>query len=292
MKNKKLRRVIESIGLDIGNWVDDLGGNTLISESNRVSWQTTDVAPDTLWAAEADDLHTEESEMVDDVVEDVNEEHASVFVPVNGGIKQYIQENIGEYGIDEVAGIWETELVSEFSDLDDLQIGTIVEGNLIHILGEKTYKDLRRDAPNFLRIRDKSRQTPGSTYVGIDENNIIAFKTPSHTHPGVTYDQQVKLLDLEYLIQHYAGIKKPIEIVRLALEGNIEVHCTDPSWKYWGFQYIGTKKNYAVVPEPRYPKIRNPRLKGSVCKHLDNVLFVLPFQNAKIARDLVKQQRL
>jgi hypothetical protein len=214
------------------------------------------------------------------------------FIPVEGGYVQYIRENLDDLGIDTLMTLWEDQLIEEHHTIKDEQIDSIIEGNLVHIIGEKSYKDLRRNAPHFLNIRGKSKDTPGSRFVNIDEKNICHFKTPSHTHAGVTYDQQVHLIDLEEIMKTQGGIKKPLEIIRLALEGNIAVHCTDPSWKFWGFQYIGTKEKYAITKEPRYPKVRNPRLKGSVCKHLDNVLFVLPFQNTKILRDLRRQKRL
>lgn len=199
------------------------------------------------------------------------------FILIKGGCKQYINDHIKSYGLQKLITEVGSDLITE---------------ELKHIIGEKTYKDLRIDAPKFLNIRVKSKETPGSRYITIDEDNICHFKTASHTHPGVVYDQRVKLLKLDKLIRQYSGIKKPIEIIRMALEEDIAVHCTDPSWKYWGFQYIGTRKKYATEPEPRYPKIRNPNLKGSVCKHLDNVLFILPFQNSKIMHDLRKQERL
>ena len=210
-------------------------------------------------------------------------------VVITDGYKKYINDHIGDIGITNLAEMWINELPTEYADYKK---NIIVDDTMLHILGEKTYKDLRRDAPNYLRIRDKSKKTPGSRYIEIDEDNIIHFKTPSHTHAGVTYDQKVKLLQLEELIQTHSGVKKPSQIVRMALAGDIKVHCTDPSWLYWGFQYIGTKDKYATDPEKRYPKIRNPQLKGSVCKHLDNVLFILPFQTSTIVKDLREQQRL
>lgn len=214
------------------------------------------------------------------------------WIPVEGGYRQYIADHVDHLGASNVIELWMTELINLYEGESDDGIDMLLESSMVDILGEKTYKDLRKDAPYFLRIRDKSKSTPGSRFIGIDDMNICHFKTPSHTIPGVTYEQSVKLVDLENLIKTQSGRLKPIEIVQMAIEGNIEVHCTDPSWRYWGFQYIGTKDDYSILPEPRYPKIRNPQLKGSVCKHLDNVLFVLPFQNTKILKDLIDQQRL
>lgn len=210
---------------------------------------------------------------------------------IEGGYKKVLLD-IGKSRIDEIVDIWMGELIDTYPDATDDELNKILEAYAKYIFGEDTYRDLRRDAPNYLRIRDKSKQTPGSKYHKIDKDNIMYFTTPSHTIPGVVYTQRVKLLDLDKLIEKYKGEKKPLDIVRMALEGNIQVHCTDPSWKYWGFQYIGTTRDYALEKEPRYPKVRNPNLQGSVCKHLDNVLYILPFQNTKVLRDLRKMGRL
>jgi hypothetical protein len=211
---------------------------------------------------------------------------------VDGGLKAFIRETITQENIYELIDLWETEILSENMLATDDDIDMAIEEHLKIYLGEENYKDLRSDAPDFLNVRAKSKQTPGSRYQFTDKKGVIHFKTNSHRIPGVVYDQQVKLLDLDAVIQRFGGTRRPQEIVRMAIEGNIEVHCTDPSWKYWGFQYIGTKDDYSIVPEPRYPKVRNPNLKGSVCKHLDNVLYILPFQVSKVTADLRKLKRL
>jgi hypothetical protein len=55
-------------------------------------------------------------------------------------------------------------------------------------------------------------------------------------------------------------------------------------------QYIMTQKDAAIIPEVRYPHIRNPNLKGVVCKHLNRTLKVLPFHLGNLAA-AVKEQR-
>jgi hypothetical protein len=73
--------------------------------------------------------------------------------------------------------------------------------------------------------------------------------------------------------------------------GNLRLHCTCPSFSYWGFQYILTQLDAAIVPEDRFPHIRNPELKGIVCKHLNKTLKVLPFHMGDMAKE-IKAQRL
>jgi hypothetical protein len=219
------------------------------------------------------------SKILDHVQEDVGESSCML---LEGGYVSHISSNIGK--LTEILECWVDSFEGDVIFED-------IHNELTFLLGELTYKDIRSNVTDFLQVRAKSKQTPGSKYLGMD-GDVLKFKTNSHRLPGVVYDQMIHLLDLEELITKYKGSKQPSEIVRMALAGNIKVHCTDPSWKYWGFQYIGTVKDYSIDPENRPPDIRNPRQSGAVCKHLDNVLYVLPFQSQKIVVDLKKQGRL
>jgi hypothetical protein len=53
---------------------------------------------------------------------------------------------------------------------------------------------------------------------------------------------------------------------------DVLVYCDCPAFLYRGFAYIATKMGFAIKRENRPPRIRNPRLRGSVCKHLVAVL--------------------
>jgi hypothetical protein len=54
--------------------------------------------------------------------------------------------------------------------------------------------------------------------------------------------------------------------------------------------YILTTKDAAIVPETRFPSIRNPQLKGGMCKHLIRSMKVLPFHLGDIAK-AIKETR-
>lgn len=150
---------------------------------------------------------------------------------------------------------------------------------------EVTIKDLRGEAPDFLNVRNNSKQLEAE-YLGI-EDDIINFRVKSQ-YTDEYYYQQVKLLDLKKLIKKYKDKYKPRQIVNSAIKGNILIHCDDPSWKYWGFQYKATEGGYALEKEVRPAHIRNPHKKGSLCKHLDLVLVVLPFYVSDITGELKK----
>jgi len=60
--------------------------------------------------------------------------------------------------------------------------------------------------------------------------------------------------------------------------GDIHIRCTCPSFLYHGFAYMGTQLRYiyGIPHENRFPKIRNPNLKSTACKHCDVVIeFIL-----------------
>lgn len=56
--------------------------------------------------------------------------------------------------------------------------------------------------------------------------------------------------------------------------GDVHVRCTCPAQQYWGYNYTATqlKYLYGIPREGRFPKIRNPNLKGTICKHIDAVI--------------------
>lgn len=56
--------------------------------------------------------------------------------------------------------------------------------------------------------------------------------------------------------------------------GDVHVRCTCPSFLYFGFSYLGTNLRYlyGVPRENRFPEVRNPNLKGTMCKHCDKVI--------------------
>jgi hypothetical protein len=76
------------------------------------------------------------------------------------------------------------------------------------------------------------------------------------------------------------------------MQGDIRCSCTCPSWIYSGAKYIGTQLGYAYGgKETRFPRVKNPQLKGSICKHLFVVLKALPFQKFGIASQVSAELR-
>jgi hypothetical protein len=155
-----------------------------------------------------------------------------------------------------------------------------------HVLDEEYYKDIMQAVdPNWLPHNDYSKLIPYVRYVGTKKNTMKYF-VPNKYNGWNTYIQfpewDDQMLDPSLTVNDAAKL--------LLWAGNVRVHCPCPAFKYWGMQYIMTQKDAAIVPEDRYPHIRNPNLKGVVCKHLNRTLKVLPFHLGDMA-SAMKEQR-
>jgi hypothetical protein len=174
------------------------------------------------------------------------------------------------------------------------------------VIKEFTYKDLHNVDPGFLDRTRRVRQLRGrgTRYAGLRGSSIF-FRTFSSEYPknGIIYQQEIKLLDLPESLQLEGTSLR--DKVRLAMNGDVAVRCTCPAFSFWGPAYILTqldagapgKIKYAVgkdgrtneVPEPRFPGVRNPALRGTVCKHLDLVFEVVGAHWNSVERDLRNQ---
>lgn len=154
------------------------------------------------------------------------------------------------------------------------------------LLVEATLKQLRDQTDSNTVSRSKKIV---SYYQGVNKAGTVIFKTTSQSTPGHFWKQRVKLLDLPFWLSVKDKDLTMIKKVRMAIKGDIKVWCNGKAFKYWGWAYITTQQNAKWgSPESRFPKVRNPNLNGSVCKHLENVLRVLPFYASDIVRDLGK----
>lgn len=133
----------------------------------------------------------------------------------------------------------------------------------------------------------RSKQLKGSFYQGVlKTKGWIKFTTPSQYTNGKTYWQYIKLQDMKDLDAVKEFSKK--DIMRLMLQGDISLYCSCPDFLYRGFKYIGHNTGYGIYRETRFPKIRNPNLEGTVCKHLGSVLQVYMMNWSKIYKDYTK----
>ncbi|MBR4397092.1 MAG: hypothetical protein IKS93_04485 [Methanobrevibacter sp.] len=68
--------------------------------------------------------------------------------------------------------------------------------------------------------------------------------------------------------------------------GDIHIRCNCAAELYWGYRYLGTQMKYlyGIPRESRFPKVRNPNLKGTICKHEDAVLQFIQRNKELIAK--------
>jgi hypothetical protein len=161
----------------------------------------------------------------------------------------------------------------------------------IATLNESTYKELGQLVDgNFLSQNVRAEELDGIRFVGFEPEDVMNFHVNSskHTKNRIKYTNSIQFDEWEEV-----GSDPDLnftERARMLLwVGNIRLHCTCPSFLYWGYQYMCTVLNAAIYPEERFPRDRNPGERGIVCKHLNRVLRVLPFHSGEIAREAKKQ---
>lgn len=153
------------------------------------------------------------------------------------------------------------------------------------VLQEATYKDIQMFIDNeFLKQRVRANALEGVRVKGMDGDTFMFdIKSSLHKDNNITYTNAFKLHD--WGIFSDEDDYTPVERARLTmLEGDIALHCTCPSFLFWGYQYLLTQIDSAIVPETRSPNIRNPKQRGIVCKHLNRSLRSWPFFTGDLAR--------
>jgi hypothetical protein len=160
------------------------------------------------------------------------------------------------------------------------------EDHVPPILDEATYKDFMAEInPNNLPHRDYAPLIKYVKIVGI-KGDTMKYFVPNSYNGWNTYIQWVDWEEQKRDLSLTAP-----EVARLLLWGsNIRVHCPCPSFKFWGSQYILTQLDAAIIPEVRFPHIRNPHLKGIVCKHLNRSIKVTAWHLSDMSA-AIKEQR-
>ncbi len=124
------------------------------------------------------------------------------------------------------------------------------------------------------------------------------FKVHSGTKAGVWYDSNLRWKDLQkQLVPHVKDARlwtksgEHVDLRKLSktllAKADVQVFCSCPAFKYWGPNYILSLAKYdanAGPGENRPPNVRNPKQYGAVCKHLQNVLNVLPWYLTTMAK--------
>lgn len=144
----------------------------------------------------------------------------------------------------------------------------------------KTYRDLLSEKA-FLRVKERADKLGGVNLVSIDFNDFeLRFRMRSADKPNVYYTELVRFSDLSA----DTVIKSGGSLGQVLRNAGIKVYCSCPAFEYW-YAYKAYRGGYGIYSEGRYPKIRNPRLQGYICKHLYAVLRIYPFWSQRIAKE-------
>ncbi len=86
---------------------------------------------------------------------------------------------------------------------------------------------------------------------------------------------------------NYGKIRDAVNVgwldkARVLLEDNVRVDCDCAAFKYF-YRYTASKRGFSLVGERRASKIRNPKGRGAVCKHLEHTLRYLGGNYSTIA---------
>lgn len=139
-----------------------------------------------------------------------------------------------------------------------------------------------------LRIINLNTRTP---FDPLEPDTMIfdAVSSIYEMNHWTIYENRVKFLEWQQMVDDID--LTPNEAARLLFwSGNVKLHCSDPSFLFFGYQYILTQLDAAIYPEDRAPVVNNPGERGTVCKHLNRVLKVLPFHLGTIAKEIKRQR--
>lgn len=145
-----------------------------------------------------------------------------------------------------------------------------------------TYKSLLAER-SFLKVQERARLVTGINLISIDYvDNTIRFQCNSVSTPGKTYSVLIQLSSLgpEEVISAGSSLATVLRDAR------IKVYCSCPAFIYWGFKWKAWSLGYGLFSETRFPKVRNPGVRGFVCKHLYACLLAYPFWVPDIGKKL------
>jgi len=149
------------------------------------------------------------------------------------------------------------------------------------ILEERLRLVMRNDIDrNFLHHADHlENDTERGTLEFLEMRGDTAyFRIESNEFPGKYFMMATKFEEFSEIMNDPelpTARKKAFALVK-GPKSSFRVHCTCPSFRYH-YQYVATNKGDAIAPQKTPAVIRNPANRGAMCKHLDLLTDVLPF---------------
>lgn len=141
------------------------------------------------------------------------------------------------------------------------------------LLYSERISDLLHDG-DFLKGEERSYMLKPPIYRGNKLNEFhFTVDSQEKSDNGKSYNIVVLFEDI-FTVAKDEGVGLDEAVHTAFKDGNVYVACTCPAWQYWGYKYMSTKLRYKWDGnnEDRYPKERNPNLRGNVCKHVRKVL--------------------
>lgn len=134
-------------------------------------------------------------------------------------------------------------------------------------------------------------------YVGSAQRRPIEFnswdrrrKTFSFTAEGNSaYGLKLRVDDYTAISRLKGTVKEKLDI---ALEGNISLFCSCPSFRYNGYMYMADELAYGIKNQQLFPGIRNPDLRGTVCKHLYQLMETIEDFVPQMEREVEETARI
>ena len=150
-----------------------------------------------------------------------------------------------------------------------------------------SYKDLTKGVDKRTKAKSKGL-VRGTRYDSIRDDGAVVFRTPSahYSKNRKYYEQTILPVELED-VKNMSGMSLN-DKTNLALSGDLKVSCSCKAFQYWGYEYILTQldANYYDRDSGHiFPKVRNPKLEGTICKHLYIALSALGNVTYQVAKD-------
>lgn len=141
--------------------------------------------------------------------------------------------------------------------------------NRIKISCNQAYK-LKKVMMPYMREDDKKVKMKNNSNWGNNQDENYVYRT---------------LMGIEKVNYNKKVYDITVEDDESLVVNSISAH-NCPAFLYWGYKYISWNMDFGIERENREPDIRNPDRDGTVCKHVYNVLSVLPNHIFRIASDL------
>lgn len=134
-------------------------------------------------------------------------------------------------------------------------------------------------------------------YVGSTQRRPIEFnswdrrrKTFSFTAEGNSaYGLKLRVDDYTKISRLKGTVKEKLDI---ALDSNISLFCSCPSFRYNGYMYMADELSYGIKQQQLFPGIRNPELRGTVCKHLYQLMETIEDFVPQMEREVEETARI